>query len=165
MKVLQEDVLPTHAEGARADGKFSRSMSFSGIDTLKKKPPILRSNSYSFCRENSYGQVILTSGENGGIVLSPLTSDFRKTIPKYNPPKCRNYFWEILYKYPNKAWNWYEVSRNPNITPEILKEYKNDKNFQWDRRGILENPNIYPDYKNVGKKRLEICLKKSKYNF
>ena len=74
-------------------------------------------------------------------------------------------FWEILYKYPNQAWNWYEVSRNPNITPEILKEYKNDKNLEWDRRGILENPNIYPDYKNVRRNDWKFVLKKSKYNF
>ena len=56
---------------------------------------------------------------------------------------------EIIENYPDKPWNWYRISINPNITIEMIEKYP-DKPWDWD--GISYNPNItmefiekYPD--------------------
>jgi len=56
---------------------------------------------------------------------------------------------EIIENYPDKPWNWYRISINPNITIEMIEKYP-DKPWDWD--GISSNPNItmeilekYPD--------------------
>ena len=55
----------------------------------------------------------------------------------------------LLEKYPDKPWNWYRVSSNPNITMEIIETYP-DKPWNW--YGVSYNPNLtmemiekYPD--------------------
>ena len=37
---------------------------------------------------------------------------------------------EIVEKYPDKPWDWYEFSYNPNITMEIVEKYP-DKPWNW----------------------------------
>ena len=37
---------------------------------------------------------------------------------------------DIIEKYPNKPWNWYYISWNPNITMEIIEKYP-DKPWNW----------------------------------
>ena len=55
----------------------------------------------------------------------------------------------LLEKYPNKPWDWSDISANPNITMEIIEKCP-DKPWEWD--WISRNPNItieiiekYPD--------------------
>ena len=55
-----------------------------------------------------------------------------------------NYKWSIKFmefidKYPDKLWNWYGISSNPNITMEFIDKYP-DK--PWDWEWISMNPNI-----------------------
>ena len=33
-----------------------------------------------------------------------------------------NKFWDIIQANPNKPWNWYSISKHPNITWEIIQE-------------------------------------------
>ena len=49
---------------------------------------------------------------------------------------------DIIEKYSNKPWNWEYISRNPNITMEFIEKYS-DK--QWNWNGISGNPNITID--------------------
>ena len=46
---------------------------------------------------------------------------------------------KLLSYFPDKPWNWYELSRNPNITPNILL-VNSDKPWNW--YGLSWNPNI-----------------------
>ena len=46
---------------------------------------------------------------------------------------------DIIEKYPDKPWSWYYISKNPNITMDII-ENNPDKPWDWD--GISQNPNI-----------------------
>ena len=46
---------------------------------------------------------------------------------------------EIIEKYPNKPWDWFYISKNPNITMEIIEKYP-DKPWNW--RVISKHPNI-----------------------
>ena len=45
----------------------------------------------------------------------------------------------LLEKYPNKPWDWDDISRNPNITMEIIEKYP-DKPWNWSY--ISSNQNI-----------------------
>ena len=36
---------------------------------------------------------------------------------------------EIIEKYPDKPWDWVEISRNPNITIEFIEKYP--KTWNW----------------------------------
>jgi hypothetical protein len=117
--------------------RFSRSASYSGpipivpTSELSQKPKLARATTYG--------------GERP--ILFQLPLPYKKPLPP--PLPRRNYFWELVYKYPNKPWNWYEVSKNPNITSKILKDYKNDKNLRWNKVGLWENPNTFPDEKTI----------------
>ena len=48
-------------------------------------------------------------------------------------------FIKLIKKYPNKKWDWYEISHNPNIKMEDI-ENNPDKPWNWD--GISKNQNI-----------------------
>ena len=37
---------------------------------------------------------------------------------------------EFVEKYPDKPWDWYGLSCNPNITMEIVEKYP-DKPWNW----------------------------------
>ena len=56
----------------------------------------------------------------------------------------------LIEKYPNKQWDWYYISRNPNITMEIIDKYPYKP---WNWYGISKNPNITLGVieKNIGK--------------
>ena len=45
----------------------------------------------------------------------------------------------LLKKYPDKDWNGYNLSQNPNITMELIEKYPNK---HWDWSCISSNPNI-----------------------
>lgn len=57
----------------------------------------------------------------------------------YELSRNSNITWEFIQANPNKSWNQYALSINPNITWEITKE---NKNIQWDFYGLSFNPNI-----------------------
>ena len=46
----------------------------------------------------------------------------------------------LLEKYPDKLWDWVNISKNPNLTMEIIEKYP-DKPWEW-KYGISKNPNI-----------------------
>ena len=46
---------------------------------------------------------------------------------------------EMINKYPNKNWNWWEISCHENITMDIIEKYPNKP---WDWKGISCNPNL-----------------------
>ena len=49
---------------------------------------------------------------------------------------------DIVEANPNKPWDWYELSRNPNITMDIVKA---NPNKPWDWYDLSKNPNITMD--------------------
>jgi hypothetical protein len=70
------------------------------------------------------------------------------TLLKLFPDKPWNWYWvsrnpnitwEIISANPDKPWNWNEVSRNPNITCDMICANP-DKPWNWS--GISSNPNI-----------------------
>ena len=50
-----------------------------------------------------------------------------------------NITWDIVQQNPDKKWNWWELSKNPNITWDIVQQNP-DKKWNWYR--LSENPNI-----------------------
>ena len=46
---------------------------------------------------------------------------------------------EMIDKYPDKHWCWFDISSNPSITMEII-ENNPDKNWDWSY--VSRNPNI-----------------------
>ncbi len=50
-----------------------------------------------------------------------------------------NWLLYMIIKFPEKSWNWYGVSKNPNITWEIIQQYPN---WQWDWYALSKNSNI-----------------------
>jgi len=46
---------------------------------------------------------------------------------------------EFVNEHPDKPWEWYALSRNRNITIEIIEKYS-DK--PWDWEGISQNTHI-----------------------
>ena len=57
----------------------------------------------------------------------------------YSISRNPNITMEIIEKHPEKPWDWYWISQNPNITMEIIETYP-EKPWNW--RGISQNPNI-----------------------
>jgi hypothetical protein len=50
-----------------------------------------------------------------------------------------NDFLKFIKDNIDKNWNWYSISRHPNISMEIIK---NNPQLVWDWHGISQNPNI-----------------------
>jgi hypothetical protein len=46
---------------------------------------------------------------------------------------------EIIKKYPNKRWDWFNISMNPAITFDMILE---DIYMPWNWYGVSQNPNI-----------------------
>ena len=63
------------------------------------------------------------------------TSLFRQRVEK----EWSEYFWEFVLKYYDKL-DWYGISRNPNITMDIIDKYP-DKDWNW--FSIKRNPFTY----------------------
>lgn len=53
--------------------------------------------------------------------------------------RYRNPMWELITKYPDKPWDWFGVSKNPNITLEIVLV---NPSLLWYWKGVSKNPNI-----------------------
>ena len=52
-------------------------------------------------------------------------------------------YWKFIMKHENKAWKWYDLSKNKNITCDIVKENL-DKPWNWN--GLSRNENITWDF-------------------
>ena len=63
------------------------------------------------------------------------TKIFRKQIEHEWAEK----FWKFIENHPDKEWNWVGLSRNPNITFDIVLAHP-DKPWEW--YGLSLNPNI-----------------------
>ena len=50
-----------------------------------------------------------------------------------------NHLLILLRMFPDKPWNWYGISQNPNITWDIIVA---NPDKPWNRDGISQNPNI-----------------------
>ena len=53
----------------------------------------------------------------------------------------RNSFWEFIQANPKIIWNFYYISKNPNITWDIVKA---NPDKPWDYLWLVSNPNITP---------------------
>ena len=53
-------------------------------------------------------------------------------------------WFQFILDNPDKPWNWYGISQNPNITWEIIQENP-DKPWEWGLNGISRNSNITCD--------------------
>ncbi len=51
-------------------------------------------------------------------------------------------FWDLIQEFPDKEWNWTYVSKNPNITWEIIRDNLDNPKCHWNWHSIFENPNI-----------------------
>ena len=67
------------------------------------------------------------------------TQQFRKTVEKEWTLK----YWNFIQETPDKPWNWEWISKNPNITMDIIRENP-DKPWNW--YCISQNPNITWDF-------------------
>ena len=54
---------------------------------------------------------------------------------------------EHVEKYPNKPWNWYEISSNPNITMEFVEKYP-DKPWNWSGFHVIQI-SLWNSLKNI----------------
>ena len=61
-----------------------------------------------------------------------------KRIFKINKEWCK-YYLKFIEDNPDKDWNWYYISCNPNITWEIIRD---NPDKPWDWYSISMNPNI-----------------------
>ena len=56
--------------------------------------------------------------------------------------KNENPLSRLLSKYPHKSWNWYGLSQNPDITPDIIEKNLDNR---WNWTELSQNPNITID--------------------
>ena len=84
-------------------------------------------------------------------------------LTKWNDFQGNNPLINLIKKYPDKEWNWYYISANPNIT---WKDIKENPSKPWDCECISSNPNItWNTIKNNPNYPLEkIWFFQSKYN-
>ena len=52
----------------------------------------------------------------------------------------QNEYFQFILKYSDKPWNWLEITKNSNITIDIVEA--NPNNIPWNWRGLSANPNI-----------------------
>ena len=82
-----------------------------------------------------------------------MSNELEKLLLKY-PEKPWNWGWngisrnpnitmEIIEKHPEKPWDWNGISRNPNITMEFIERYP-EKPWSW--YWISKNPNITMEF-------------------
>jgi len=72
--------------------------------------------------------------------MSKTTKKRLINLEKYIQNKWDEYYWNYIMKYEDKL-DWNHISRNPNITIEIIEKYPN-KPWNWGKYGISRNPNI-----------------------
>ncbi len=51
----------------------------------------------------------------------------------------------LIEKYPDKDWDWTELSRNPCITPDFVERHM-DKGWFWNRYALSLNPSVTLDF-------------------
>ena len=63
-------------------------------------------------------------------------------------------FLKMVNKYPNKHWDWYEISYNKNFKMKMIEKYPN---INWEWWTLSVNPNFtfemiekYPDKNGIG---------------
>lgn len=56
-----------------------------------------------------------------------------------NYPQCINHLWVLIVLHPQGAWDWNEISANPNITPVMVREHFY---LPWNWDHICRNPNF-----------------------
>ena len=67
-------------------------------------------------------------------------TDFNKIVDDLGYKKTRcNHLVTLMNLFPDKDWNWCELSRNPSITFDIML---NNLDKPWDWRYLSMNPNI-----------------------
>lgn len=64
-----------------------------------------------------------------------------------------------LEKHPDERWNWYDISRNPNITIEYVESHP-DKRWHWYM--ISMNPSITMEYIEAHRDKPWDCLRMSR---
>ena len=79
---------------------------------------------------------------------------FDKPWNFYYLSKNPNITWDIVEANPDKLWNWYGLSKNPNITWDIV-EANHDKDWNWFRISY----NTFQKEKEV----FELRVKKQKF--
>src|SRR5438477_12877 len=65
------------------------------------------------------------------------------TTLAYKRYEVYNQLLSLLKLYPNKPWNWFGLSGNPNIT---MKHVKANPDKSWDWGELSQNPNITMDH-------------------
>ena len=58
---------------------------------------------------------------------------------KYLEDEWTEGYWKFICDHPDKDWDWFSISSNPNITWDIIQ---NNPDKNWDWYYISENPNI-----------------------
>ena len=58
---------------------------------------------------------------------------------RVSPTMNDNELSKLLEKYPNKPWDWYFISHNPNITIEMIEKYPENP---WIWESISQNSNL-----------------------
>ena len=53
--------------------------------------------------------------------------------------KYSNHLWTLIKMFPDKKWDWFRISFNPNTTWNIIV---NNPQYNWYCPGISTNPNI-----------------------
>ena len=53
---------------------------------------------------------------------------------------------KYIENHPEKYWNWYAISCNPNITMEYIDAHANDPKKPWIWDAISRNPNLTTEY-------------------
>lgn len=77
-----------------------------------------------------------------------------KMFAKMNNPgqinRFSNHLLTLLTMLPDKPWNWHEISRNVNITPQIIEAYPE---FPWAWKYVAYNMNLTLDFieRNIDK--------------
>ena len=67
--------------------------------------------------------------------LNEVSKNVKEKIKK----RVQNHLWLLIKKFPEKNWDWRDISRNPNITMEIITD---NPDKPWDWYYVSENPNI-----------------------
>lgn len=67
----------------------------------------------------------------------------KQIIERYHPTlrnKVTNHLQTLVMRYPFMNWEWHELSYNPSITMEFIKDHIDDYNWNW--MYVSENPNL-----------------------
>ena len=83
--------------------------------------------------------------------LLKLIEIYRDKLNWFEITRNPNITWEIIQANPNEDWDWDYVSMNPNITWEIIQANHNEK---WNWLSIAQN--IFQKHPHLTKKNIKI---------